>query len=144
MLDGSSNSYDWLGNGIYFWEDSYQRARDWAEKRYHEKGAVIGAIIDLGYCLNLTDYNSTDILQKGYLMLKTKVDILGKKMPQNRMGKSKTDVLLRDLDCAVIQQLHEYNRETGSLEYDSVRGAFTEGGEIYPGSAFVEKTHIQL
>ena len=26
----SRNDYDWLGNGIYFWEDSYQRAFQWA------------------------------------------------------------------------------------------------------------------
>jgi len=25
----SNNSYDWLGNGIYFWEDSVDRAQQW-------------------------------------------------------------------------------------------------------------------
>ena len=25
-LKASDNTYDWLGNGIYFWENSYQRA----------------------------------------------------------------------------------------------------------------------
>lgn len=28
--------------------------------------------------------------------------------------------------------------------YDSVRGVFEEGLEPYPGSAFKEKTHIQV
>lgn len=28
--------------------------------------------------------------------------------------------------------------------YDSVRGVFPEGGEVYPGSGFVDKTHIQI
>ena len=45
-LKKSDNKYDWLGNGIYFWENSYQRAYEWAEKRY-ENPAVLGAIIDL-------------------------------------------------------------------------------------------------
>ena len=30
-LKKSENEYDWLGNGIYFWENNYQRARDWAD-----------------------------------------------------------------------------------------------------------------
>src|SRR5439155_1194366 len=51
---------DWLGHGIYFWEDSYLRALRWAEeesKKSHRKidlPAVIGATIELGNCLNLT------------------------------------------------------------------------------------------
>lgn len=106
--------------------------------------AVIGAVIDLGLCLNLTDYNSSDILRKGYEMLVAKCDVLGEKLPVNRYGRSRTDLLLRDLDCAVIQQIHDYNRSMGKTMYDSVRGVFPEGGEVYPGSGFVDKTHIQI
>jgi len=51
---------------------------------------------------------------------------------------------LRNLDCAVIQQIHEYNKQKGFESYDSIRGVFTEGKELYPGAGFVEKTHIQL
>ena len=67
-LKYSDNKYDWLGNEIYFWENSYQRALDWAinNPKYKEP-AVIGAVIDLGRCLNLTDYHSSEILKKGYV-----------------------------------------------------------------------------
>lgn len=143
-LRKSANKYDWLGNGIYFWENNYQRAYDWAVNKYKEDAAVVGAIIDLGMCLNLTDYNSSDILRKGYEMLAAKCDVLGEKLPVNRYGRSRTDLLLRDLDCAVIQQIHDYNRSMGKTMYDSVRGVFPEGGEVYPGSGFVDKTHIQI
>lgn len=144
QLKKSDNKYDWLGNGIYFWENSYQRAYEWADKKYKKNAAVLGAVLDLGLCLNLTDYNSTDILRQGYEMLKMKCTVLGIDLPENKQGKSKTDLLLRDLDCAVIQQIHEYNKETGKTPYDSVRGVFTEGENIYPNAGFVEKTHIQL
>lgn len=144
VLKRSNNTYDWLGNGIYFWENSYQRALEWADSKYGKNARVIGAVIDLGYCLNLTDYNSTDILKQGYEILKVKSEIAGTELPKNIMGRSKTDKLLRNLDCAVIEQIHEYNRDTGRNEYDSVRGMFTEGKEIYPGSGFVEKTHVQI
>lgn len=143
-LKRSENDYDWLGNGIYFWENSYERAYDWAKARYSDDASVVGAVIDLGYCLNLTDYNSSPVLRLGYNLLKLYHDSNGSSMPVNRNGRSKTDLLLRNLDCAVIEQIHKYYREKNFEPYDSIRGIFTEGKEVYPGSGFVEKTHTQL
>jgi len=60
----SSNDYDWLGDGIYFWEHNAQRAYDFAvmmSDQPHPSGqkikkpAVVGAVINLGHCLNLLD-----------------------------------------------------------------------------------------
>ena len=57
-LKSKNNSYDWLGHGIYFWDNSPGRALEWATQLSKRKGssikkpAVIGAIIDLGYCLD--------------------------------------------------------------------------------------------
>lgn len=144
-LKASENTYDWLGNGMYFWENSYQRAYDWARNNpKYKEPAVLGAVIDLGYCLNLTDYHSADVLKRGYEMLKIKYDTLGEKLPCNGKKNSNGDILLRDLDCAVIQQIHQYHKEAGEREYDSVRGVFIEGKEAYPGAGFRAKTHIQL
>ena len=144
-LKKSSNSYDWLGNGIYFWEQNYQRASEWAIHRYGEHdAAVIGAVIDLGYCLNLTDSASADILRKGYEILKLRCEIIGAELPKNRPSEKTSDVLLRDLDCAVIQQIHEYNCQEDKLMFDSIRGIFIEGNPTYEGSEFREKTHVQL
>lgn len=28
QLNKSNNTYDWLGNGIYFWEQNYERAKE--------------------------------------------------------------------------------------------------------------------
>lgn len=152
-LKASANSYDWLGNGIYFWENNLVRAKEWANKRYGKDAAVIGAIIDLGYCLNLTDSASEDELKNGYEMLKLLCEIAGEDLPKNRQSTKTKDILLRDLDCAVIQQIQfgngYYNMsdeemEKGIPKYDSVRGVFTEGAPPYPGSAFFSKTHIQI
>lgn len=30
ILHNSTNSYDWLGNGMYFWEQNLERAWQWA------------------------------------------------------------------------------------------------------------------
>ena len=54
------------------------------------------------------------------------------------------DKVLRYLDCAVIEYTHSFLKAKGESSYDSVRAAFFEGGPIYSGAGFNEKTHIQL
>lgn len=144
-LKKSQNEYDWLGNGIYFWEQNYQRAYDWACKSPKiKKPAVIGAVLDLGYCLNLTDSSSSERLKMGYNILKLRCEQANVEMPENIPSEKVADILKRNLDCAVIQQIHDYNRENNLPEYDSVRGIFLEGDTAYPGSCFREKTHVQI
>ena len=83
-LKPSDNNYDWLGNGIYFWENSYERAYDWAKSKYGEDARVIGAILDLGYCLNLTDYSSTEVLEFGYSLVTTEKRLIRRDRPKGR------------------------------------------------------------
>ena len=86
----------------------------------------------------------TGLVKLGYELLKTYNETMGNEMPKNRNGRSATDLLLRNLDCAVIEQIHKYYKLNNFETYDSIRGIFTEGKEVYPGSGFVEKTHVQL
>jgi hypothetical protein len=144
-LTPSIKPYDWLGNGIYFWENSYERALDWAKEHKSIKTpAVIGAVIELGHCLNITDYKSTGILKIGYDLLKLQCELASTKLPVNSNARANSDLLIRELDCAVIQQIHQYNKATGKKPFESVRGVFVEGEPVYPNSGFMEKTHIQL
>lgn len=149
-LLASTNDYDWLGNGIYFWENNEERALDWAielSKRKSssvKKPAVIGAIIDLGFCLDLTDNHYLKELKVGYDELVKLCHAANLPLPQNKdIGKS-TDLLLRKLDCAVIQTIHRLHSIKGNNPYDSVRGVFWEGAPVYPNSGFREKNHIQI
>ena len=48
------------------------------------------------------------------------------------------------LDCAVIQMVHELRRDQQEPPYDTVYGVFEEGSEVYPGSGFKDKTHVQI
>lgn len=143
-LPKSTNEYDWLGHGIYFWENSYERAVEWARSHYGDEGMVIGAFIDLGYCLDLTDYGNMDIIKNGYTILEGLCKKSNIPMPTNRSGGSRNDLLVRNLDCAVIQIVHATQEEQNRELFDSVRGIFEEGAEVYPGSGFKEKTHTQV
>ena len=152
-LKPSDNSYDWLGNGIYFWENDPTRALEYATliKRYPNRAkskintpAVIGAVIDLGHCLNLLDYKSLSIVKAGYDLLIQSQKKTGNPLPENKPIEKESDLLLRHLDCAVIETIHAYNSANKVSAYDSVRSVFWEGVELYPNAGFKEKNHIQV
>ena len=146
----SRNKYDWLGNGMYFWEQNLERAWEWANsgrtnpKLHIKTPAVIGAVIDLGFCLNLLDSNNIKMLKLQYQILKIKMSIADKPMPINRNISGNSDLLLRNLDCAVIEDLHKDRERANLTQYDSVRGVFLEGKPIYETSGFMEQSHIQI
>lgn len=147
-LKAKKNPYDWLGNGIYFWDNSPSRALQWATelskrpKSNIKKPAVIGAIIDLGRCLDLLDYDNLDYIREAHQILVTTLDITDTPVPINS-GKTH-DLLFRELDCAVIETLHTTFEVEGKPAFDSVRGVFWEGDPIYDSAGFREKDHIQI
>ena len=89
-LLASTNDYDWLGNGIYFWENNEERAMEWAvelsKRKYSsiKKPAVIGAIIDLGYCFDLTDSAYLKELKKAYDTAFEISQLSGNQLPENK------------------------------------------------------------
>lgn len=150
-MEKKENAYDWLGHGYYFWESNYDRAFDFAcEKRenpnkFHTKinnPAVLGAVIDLGFCFDLLDNHNLTLLQDHYKTFEEAFKMYGS-IPKNKTSGG-TDLLLRYLDCAVIESFHKFIKSTQELEYDSVRGVFWEGDELYPTAGFKNKNHIQI
>lgn len=77
------------------------------------------------------------------------------KNKSSRKGGDK-DRRARALDCDVITHLHEimdYSQDAEDEEdadfetipyFDTVRGMFTEGDELYPGAAFYHQSHVQI
>jgi len=139
----SANDYDWLGGGIYFWEANPQRGLAFAEraakrpKATIKTPAVVGAIIDLGACLDLTTMNGVATVREAHANLAQRMAKAATPMPVNQ------DTLRRQLDRAVIEQAHLIY-DTMGARIDSVRGVFTEGRPIYGGSGFDEETHVQI
>lgn len=152
-LKESRNNYDWLGHGMYFWENNPLRALEYAtflrdnpgrSKNPIKNPAVLGAVLNLGYCLDLVDSQSLQILKVGYEILKEIKDKSKFAALQNKPGKDSKELLLRYLDCAVIETVCEYQERKDKRKFDSVRGVFLEGNEIYPNAGFQEKNHIQI
>lgn len=152
MLKLSDHDYDWLGHGMYFWENNAQRALQWAIENAGRKSStietpgVLGAFIDLGNCLDLTDSESLLRLKMAYDTLQKTLSLSGLPLPKNEdpLHVKPRDRVLRKLDCAVIETLHELNRQANLPPFDSVRGVFWEGEELYPNAGFMQKNHIQI
>lgn len=152
-LKVSQNEHDWLGHGIYFWEENPKRAIQWAHfmashpifKKRVRRPYAVGAIIDYGVKLDLTDSTSLEYVRTAYEGLKDLFELGHTPLPSNRPTNDEdADLVQRHLDCAVINYLHEMRKKQNLESFATVRGAFQEGGPLYPGSAFRQKTHIQV
>ena len=142
----SENDYDWLGHGVYFWQDDPLRAEEFAKEQVkrgrYKSAAIVGAVIDLGNCLNLHTRLAAKKLELSYGLVKDAIELSGEPMPENKWNDKGGFPILRKLDCAVIETMHK-NRKSEE-EYDSVLGIFQEDEPVYVGAGFRKKTHIQI
>lgn len=135
----SQNSYDWLGEGIYFWEYAPGRAWQWAIENHERNPAVVAAEIRLGKCLDLGDTVFTDLLRETYNDTEQLYRSIGRELPNNK-GK---DQKLRRLDRLIIDSLVEASNKKG-VRYQTVRCPFEEGENVYEGAMIKQQSHIQI
>lgn len=155
----SLNDYDWLGRGMYFWESDPHRALSYikeVKKRQEKSGknlqhriknpAVIGAVLDLGNCINLMENRYIDTLGIAYKMLIQEKEEQKLPVPTNKPSHSKDcDFLLRYLDKQVIEILVALiEKESNTGKIDSIKAMFREGNAIYQNAGFYKKDHIQI
>ena len=89
--------------------------------------------------------------------MKRDFELAGKNLPENKdLPKDQFhDKILRELDCAVIEYLHQQidkkiktdiaKQQFSDLKpFDTARGIFTEGGEAFTGAGIQLKNHIQI
>ena len=145
LFKQSENEYDWLGPGIYFWEANPMRGLEFAREAASRKSShirkpfVIGAVISLGLCLDLTTSMGIAQVRSAHKSLVGVATAGNLELPRNA-----TSGLLRQLDRVVIQLLHMIRKGRGEQAIDTVKGVFVEGDPVYEGSGFHEKTHIQI
>jgi hypothetical protein len=141
----SENAHDWLGHGVYFWEHAPERALEWARRKVARDGrgeqpGVVGAVIQLGDCLDLTNVAHTGLLREAYEQMLEAYRKIGKPVPANTGRDS--EMRRRLLDCVVINWLHR--RSDSTAHFGTVRGLFQEGGPAYPGAKIMRQTHVQV
>ena len=141
----SYNDYDWLGPGVYFWESNPQRGMEFAREASLRRGSkiakpfVVGAIIELGSCLDLTTSSGIDQIRIAHQSSLALSKAGGWELPRNS-----SDGLRRYLDCAVIRRLHGILDDNGMPPIDSVKGIFLEGAPLTPAPASARKRTSRL
>ena len=145
-MTASVNSYDWIGHGVYFWEQNKQRAEEFAiealkrpkiTKGTIKEPAVIGAVIDLGNRLNLLDSEKIGRVEDAYRVYIAVCKAAGREPEQNIGAK-------RNLDCSVIEMVHRITNLSKLKPYDTVRAMYIEGDPLYENAGFYNKSHIQI
>ena len=144
-LKKSEGLFEWLGHGVYFWENDPQRALEWAQDG-NTKGDIklpdtVGAVIDLGLCLDLTTRTGLEEVKEAFETLADIYAKSGLSLPKNHLG---PDKVKRELDCQVIQALHTSRADRGLQGYDSVRAPFPEDKSLYDDSGFRLRNHVQI
>lgn len=136
-VEFSTQSYDWLGDGFYLWQDSPWRAREWAESRHGQDAAVVAVRVDLAGCLDLLNPKWQALLRDADAQLVLECLAEGRVVPTNTPSGN------RARDCATINWYCERASESGLL-VRSVRAVFEEGEPIFEASAIRTRSHVQI
>lgn len=155
-LKPSSNLGDWLGRGVYFWQDAPQRAAVWARRSGLPAAdiAVIRAEISLDSCLDLFDLQTYRELRRVYPLFLGAENSRGFSWHQSELSVSAGQAtfagassLRADIancrDRALIDWYVEFLASEG-VTIQSVRGVFLYGSAIFRQSFLFDWSHAQI
>lgn len=134
----SERAWDWLGDGVYFWQDAPFRAWEWARQRHPEQPAVVRSVLELRDCMDLLDtfwYPALAVIYTEYVAHHL---ASGKPLPRQSSA-SKNRRRDRDVFNQAVMDLQQQG-----IPIRVVRGAFQEGNPIYPESGIHDRSHVQI
>lgn len=155
-LTPSHGDYDWLGDGVYFFENDPNRADHFAQEAHEHPErlysrqpiatpAVVGAIICAHRWLDLSTQLGIENYEAAYESLLDDRTRAGKDMPVNEPAfDGDTTILWRKQDCAVFNVLHQLRKDANLPSIQVMRAAFYQGDIVDGTSEFREFTHVQL
>jgi hypothetical protein len=162
----SENPYDWLGDGVYFFEGDAHQAHEFATLAAIDfldsgntvvtKGkiscpAVIGVVLSLAQCLDLTRREHIQLLSSHYKDMSLIWKAEGKVPPENKKTTLEADwthhgfAAVRCLDRELINTMCiSLQSARPPADIQVVRAAFDSGAPAFDGSHLSSGTHIQL
>ena len=76
-LTKSNEDYDWLGPGIYFWEDDPKRALEWAKgnisRGKYKYLFVLGVVTAFRNCLDQMSRDNLTSSKRGFCFFKSRI-----------------------------------------------------------------------
>jgi hypothetical protein len=136
----SDNDYDWLGTGVYFFQDAPRRAMQWATEQHPNNPAVICSLIRLENCIDLLDINWFPIIKEAYSFFVEEYRRTNRPLPRQNPERSKA----HRLDCAYLNYVIKEILEPQGQRIDAIRAVFVEGERVFPNSAIFDRAHVQI
>ena len=133
----SRNAYDWLGDRVYFFQDAPNRAGEWAAQRHGDDGVVIRSVIRLDDCLDLLDIKAHALLYEAHVSFVQILQQYDIPLPRQTAGAHR-------LDRAVVNYAVDFLAQRHGNTARIVRGVFGEGNPVFPGSAILDRAHVQI
>jgi hypothetical protein len=145
----SNNEYDWLGKGIYFWQDAPKRAWQWAQSTHPDNPTVVKFRLRLDRsCLDLLDIGYFSLLKtmyNGFITSYTQQNLTPPQQnPDSRSERLRQRSNAHRLDCSFFTYVVKTFNSSSDYRIDSIQSAFVEGDRIFPNSAIYDLTHIQI
>lgn len=134
----SNNRYDWLGDGIYFWEEAPERAWEWARQVYGDDAAVVASRLLLDSCMDLAERHWQEFLAEVYRSFAHERKQRGRAVPRQRPNSGS-----HPLDRVIINRAVVTLAQQG-IVIRVVRSPFREGKRLYPWSALYSHQHVQI
>lgn len=149
----STNGWDWLGPGIYFWQDAPEMAAAWAQKIHSgQEVSVLEVEISLDRCFDLLDVKQAalDLLKEAWEDVRRTCESSGTPVPRQVPFEVNNGRCVRPAgwgnnraDCEMFRSLIAATRFLPS-PFRSIRSAFLEGEGIHASSFVFDMAHVQL
>jgi hypothetical protein len=162
----SRNTYDWLGPGVYFYQDSPLKALAWAQRYAVEEcakgtaAAVIAVDIDLSSSFDIFRPENHEILVEVHRQTKanpTELQNVKQHRPVLRREDGERFHLFNSqplghdrlmgnnfVDAKTVSRAIQIVTDKRQVAYNCARYFFWEGKELYSGSYFFDHSNLQL
>lgn len=136
-----SKPWDWLGDGVYFWQDAPRRASLWGEE-WTTGGArsaevsVVKARLSLEDCIDLLDVGWNEVLEETVGLFQERLLRSGRKLENKSRGRHMWDAAFFNF---LVGQL-----ESSGIKVGSIRAAIAEGKALQRGSPIQYRSHVQV
>ena len=144
----STNPWEWLGDGVYFWQDAPTRAVVWSEEWSKRSVAGTGSLavlrcrLRLEDCLDLLDVNFNELIRElsEEFLQRLQAEPDAPKLVNYRTGAKRGR---HELDAAFFNHLVGRLAKKG-LTVGCLRAAISEGEPILPDSPICYRSHVQI
>jgi hypothetical protein len=132
----SQNPHDWLGDGVYFWQDAPLRAMEWALRTFADDAVVIEARIEVREFINLLDVEWMSWLTDVHDQYLDELKKSGRPLPVQTDRAHRLDREVINFGISIL--------EGSGITVRGVIGAFREGRPVFANSALYSQSHVQI